>query len=149
MAGRTLRYQGGSIVSFIIITVIVIAALGVGLYVLRQRSEQSRISSTTTQDIPPELPGVADGEKKDGTDSEAFPSSSKETTKDAKPSTAPSTGTGNTSSDKEASSSSAASSAATLPETGPEQLLIIPVLAIVVYVVVAYTGSSRQLSRLR
>ena len=43
MSGRTTRYQGGSIVSFIIIAVIVTAALGVGLYALRQRSEQARI----------------------------------------------------------------------------------------------------------
>ena len=164
MAGRTVRYQGGSIVSFIIITVIVIAALGVGLHVLRQRSEQARISSTTSQDqdVPAELPGSSDDENT--TDSETFPSSSDETRSGSDQEPA-SEGTENNTSESDAaptgtaatgsngssgsSGSSVSSSVAALPETGPEQLLVVPVLAVIVYVAVAYAGSSRQLADLR
>ena len=161
MAGRTVRYQGGSIVSFIIITVIVIAALGVGLHVLRQRSEQARISSTTSQDqdVPAELPGSSDDENT--TDSETFPSSSDETRSGSDQEPA-SEGTENNTSESDAAptgtattggngngGSSESSSVAALPETGPEQLLVVPVLAVIVYVAVAYAGSSRQLADLR
>ena len=152
MAGHTARYQGGSIVSFIIIAVIVTAALGIGLHVLRQRSEQSRISSTTSQDVPPELPGAPSEENQDAakndTDTETFPSSSKEEAgQDDKSGTTGTTSTGNSGRPSESTTSSPA--VAALPETGPEQLLIVPVLAAVAYVAVAYAGSSRTLARLR
>lgn len=152
MAGYTARYQGGSIVSFIIIAVIVTAALGIGLHVLRQRSEQSRISSTTSQGVPPELPGAPSEENQDAakndTDTETFPSSSKEEAgQDGKSGTTGTTSTGNGSRPSESTTSSP--TVAALPETGPEQLLIAPVLAAVVYVAVAYAGSSRTLARLR
>ena len=152
MAGHTARYQGGSIVSFIIIAVIVTAALGIGLHVLRQRSEQSRISSTASQDVPPELPGAPSEENQDAakndTDTETFPSSSKEEAgQDDKSGTTGTTSTGNSGRPSESTTSSPA--VAALPETGPEQLLIVPVLAAVVYVAVAYAGSSRALARLR
>ena len=152
MAGHTARYQGGSIVSFIIIAVIVTAALGIGLHVLRQRSEQSRISSTASQDVPPELPGAPSEENQDAakndTDTETFPSSSKEEAgQDDKSGTTGTTSTGNSGRPSESTTSSPA--VAALPETGPEQLLIVPVLAAVAYVAVAYAGSSRTLARLR
>lgn len=152
MAGHTARYQGGSIVSFIIIAVIVTAALGIGLHVLRQRSEQSRISSTASQDVPPELPGAPSEENQDAakndTDTETFPSSSKEEAgQDDKSGTTGTTSTGNSGRPSESTTSSP--TVAALPETGPEQLLIVPVLAAVVYVAVAYAGSSRALARLR
>lgn len=152
MAGHTARYQGGSIVSFIIIAVIVTAALGIGLHVLRQRSEQSRISSTASQDAPPELPGAPSEENQDAakndTDTETFPSSSKEEAgQDDKSGTTGTTSTGNSGRPSESTTSSPA--VAALPETGPEQLLIVPVLAAVAYVAVAYAGSSRTLARLR
>lgn len=152
MAGHTARYQGGSIVSFIIIAVIVTAALGIGLHVLRQRSEQSRISSTASQDVPPELPGAPSEENQDAakndTDTETFPSSSKEEAgQDDKSGTTGTTSTGNSGRPSESTTSSPA--VAALPETGPEQLLIVPVLAAVAYVAVAYAGSSRALARLR
>lgn len=148
MSGRTARYQGGSIVSFVIIAVLITAAVGVGLYVLRQRSEQSRVGSAAHQDAPTELPGstVANNDKKDEAGSETFPSSAKkeaDTTK--KTDTTTSSNTDNAARSSEAASSSAAA----LPETGPEQLLIIPVLAVVTYGVTAYAGSSRTLARLR
>ena len=152
MAGHTARYQGGSIVSFIIIAVIVTAALGIGLHVLRQRSEQSRISSTTSQDVPPELPGAPSEENQDAakndTDTETFPSSSgEEAGQGGKSGTTGTTSTGNGGRPSESTTSSP--TVAALPETGPEQLLIVPVLAAVVYVAVAYAGSSRALARLR
>ncbi|OYX52968.1 hypothetical protein B7Y92_04350 [Candidatus Saccharibacteria bacterium 32-50-13] len=157
MAGHTARYQGGSIVSFIIIAVIVTAALGIGLHVLRQRSEQSRISSTASQDVPPELPGAPSEENQDAakndTDTETFPSSSKEEAgQDDKSGTTGTTSTGNGSRPSESTTSESTTSSPTvaaLPETGPEQLLIVPILAAVVYVAVAYAGSSRTLARLR
>ncbi len=152
MAGHTARYQGGSIVSFIIIAVIVTAALGIGLHVLRQRSEQSRISSTASQDVPPELPGAPSEENQDAakndTDTETFPSSSgEEAGQDDKSGTTGTTSTGNSGRPSESTTSSP--TVAALPETGPEQFLIVPVLAAVVYVAVAYAGSSRALARLR
>ena len=160
MSGRTTRYQGGSIVSFIIIAVIVTAALGIGLHILRQRSEQSRISSTTSQDVPPELPGAPSDDAKDpaknGTDTETFPSSSKKDTtstddknKGKDTDTATESTPKNDAKDTGRSESTPSSSAATvLPETGPEHLLIVPVLAAVAYTAVAYANSSRALSRL-
>ena len=152
MAGHTARYQGGSIVSFIIIAVIVTAALGIGLHVLRQRSEQSRISSTTSQDVPPELLGAPSEENQDAakndTDTETFPSSSgEEAGQGDKSGTTGTTSTGNSGRPSESTTSSP--TVAALPETGPEQLLIVPVLAAVAYVAVAYAGSSRALARLR
>jgi cobalamin biosynthesis Mg chelatase CobN len=155
MAGRTVRYQGGSIVPFIIIAVIITAALGIGLYVLRQRSEQARSSSTTSQNIPPELPGAPTEEKKDATknatDTETFPSSSKKdtTSTDNKAQTKDKTPESATNSGSRNESTTSSPATAALPETGPEQLLVIPVLAVVAYVAVAYAGSSRTLARLR
>ena len=148
MSGRTTRYQGGSIVSFIIIAVIVMAALGVGLYALRQRSEQARIGSTISRDVPSELPGASSKDTQNATDTETFPSSTKgEASNDKdKKATADSSSTEATTHSSESSSSS---SVAALPETGPEQALIIPALAVVVYAVVAYAGSTRSLARLR
>lgn len=158
MAGRTARYQGGSIVSFIIIAVIVTAALGIGLYVLRQRSEQSRISSTTSQDVPAELPGAPDDEADEGapaddtdTDTETLPAYSQDETAqesaDDQGTATGTTATGGTTPTSEPTGSSP--TVTTLPETGSEQLLIVPVLGAVVYMAAAYAGSSRALSRLR
>lgn len=153
MSVRTARYQGGSIVSFIIIAVLITAAVGIGLHVLRQRSEQLRIGQATSQDMPPELPGSAttDNDKKNATDAENFPSSTKDSVDEEKTAgTSSTTDTKGASSNGSTSPSSTTSPSATaLPETGPEQLLIIPVLAAVVYVATAYAGSSRTLARLR
>ena len=150
MSGHTARYQGGSIVSFIIIAVIVTAALGVGLYALRQRSEQARISPVASQDVPSELPGASSKDAQNTTDTETFPSSTKDEASNSKDKevTAGSSSTETTTRPSESSSSSS-SSVAVLPETGPEQLLAIPVLAVVVYMVVAYVGSMRSLTSLR
>ena len=154
MSVRTTRYQGGSIVSFIIITVLIAAVVGVGLHVLRQRSEQSRIGQAASQDVPPELPGstATDSEKKDATDSETFPSSTKDDAdkeKAADTSSTADTGSATNLNGSTSPSSTTPPSVAALPETGPEQLLVIPVLAAVVFVAVAYTNSSRTLARLR
>ena len=148
MAGHTARYQGGSIVSFIIIAVIVTAALGVGLYALRQRSEQTRIGSTASQDVPSELPGTSSKDTQNATDTETFPSSTKDEASNSKDKEA-TAGSSNTEATTRPSESSSSSSVAALPETGPEQVLIIPVLAVVAYAVVAYAGSTRSLARLR
>lgn len=148
MSGRTTRYQGGSIVSFIIIAVIVTAALGVGLYALRQRSEQTRIGSTASQDVPSELPGTSSKDTQNATDTETFPSSTKDEASNSKDKEA-TAGSSNTEATTRPSESSSSSSVAALPETGPEQVLIIPVLAVVAYAVVAYAGSTRSLARLR
>lgn len=148
MSGRTTRYQGGSIVSFIIIAVIVTAALGVGLYALRQRSEQARIGSTASQDVPSELPGASSKDTQNATDTETFPSSTKDEANNSKDKEA-TAGSSNTEATTRPGESSSSSSVAALPETGPEQVLIIPVLAVVAYAVVAYAGSTRSLARLR
>ena len=138
MTGRGVRYKGGSVVSFVIIAVAIAAVVGVGLYALRQRAEHANTQSiAANQEMPPTLPGSQDDTKTDSR-SETFPSSSKE-----------STSSSSSSSGTDKNSSSSPSSTSTLPSTGPEQLLVIPILAVVVYIVVAYAGSTRQLSRLR
>ena len=153
MVNRTARYQGGSIVSFVIIAILIAGAIGVGLFMLRQRSEQAKGQpsiASQTEETPQTLPGS------DGSTSETFPSSTKDSTNENKDKK-----TDETKDNKDAAknstnenatnnkSSNEAPATTTLPETGPEQLLILPVLAAVAYTVVAYRASLQRLSRVR
>lgn len=154
MTNRTARYQGGSIVSFVIIAVLIAGVIGVGLFMLRQRSEQANGQpsiASQTEETPQTLPGS------DGATSETFPSSTKDSTNESKD-----TKTDETKDNKDATKNNANSESTTnnkstneapattaLPETGPEQLFVLPVLAAVAYTVVAYRASLQRLSRVR
>ena len=140
MTKRTTRYQGGSIVSFIIVAILIAVVLGGGLYMLRQRNEQARNQSNAPISIPNE-PTVS---KEDAHPTPAPSQSGNSSSTTEKENTA----TENTARDN-AASGNGVTQGGTLPTAGPADALIIPIIAVIVYAVVAYAGSKRQLLRIQ
>lgn len=139
MTKQTTRYQGGSIVSFIVVAILIAVVLGGGLYVLRQRNEQARNQSSAPISAPTESTVSKEGAS--STPAPGQPGHSSSTNeKDATPK--------NTTTEN-ATSGATANQTGVLPTTGPEDVLIIPIVAVIVYAAVAYAGSKRQLLRIQ
>lgn len=122
---RVNRYQGGSILTFIVVAVVVAALLIGGVFWLRQRGEIAREAAkvTVNRDVPPKQEASQKSDDK------------KDTAK------TPVT-------DKRESSEESKSQPSQLPETGPtEAVLSIFALAVLAYAVTRYISSRSELTR--
>ena len=142
------RYQGGAIISFIIVTVVLAALVIGGVFWLRQRGEVARQSTdpATQHDgaVPPE--GVASQEQareereQKTTSSEASSQSQSEERSQSSGRSRPAESTGG--------DSSARNEAKELPETGSAHIFIAMIaLGCITYTTVQYVMSRRALTR--
>jgi FtsZ-interacting cell division protein ZipA len=134
---KVARYQGGSIVSFIIISVLIVAVLAVGLFVLRQRGSQ--VASEPAGQVATNEAATKDAAKDD---------SKSESSKDSANDSSTSASGGSTIA-KPDDTSAAQHEAGAGSTTGPEQLLAIPVLGVLTYVVALYVSSRKTLRVVR
>ena len=159
---RTRRNEGGSILWFIVIVVALAAVFGIGLYSLRQRSEQAKSDETSI---------AANDENSDKAGDEAKPAPEDEGGQNGTEDETGTGGTGSTSgsgstgggetlpgpssqssqgSGSQGSQSGTTGSSTALPETGPtETVLSMLVLAGLTYGFTAYVASRRRLARER
>lgn len=137
------QHKGGSIVSFIIVTVAIALLLVGGVAWLRHRSEVARQAEMTAQE---DVAAPADTDEATSGQGSANGDQSRETQEEAANDSEPGGST-----DENAESSAAqqgASEPASLPESGPTELAA-SVIAITAttYVVTRYLSSRRELSR--
>ena len=121
---RVNRYQGGSILTFIVVAVVVAALLIGGVFWLRQRGEIAREAAkvTVNRDVPPKQ--EASQKSDDKKDTAKTPVTDKR------------------------QSSEGSKQPSQLPETGPaEAVLSILVLAVLAYTVTRYISSRSELTR--
>lgn len=162
MGTRTKRYQGGAIISFIIVAIIIAALLVGGLVWLRHRSSVAREGQIATQSEGSKAPT---GVTKEGRDTQNntkkntndFPASSSNSSQSEKKtdstrsesSTATKPGETTTKpAQDEATSQTNQSTPGSLPQTGPAELIAPAViLGLIAYVVTRYAMSRRGLVR--
>ncbi len=121
---RVNRYQGGSILTFIVVAVVVAALLIGGVFWLRQRGEIAREAAkvTVNRDVPPKQ--EASQKSDDKKDTAKTPVTDKR------------------------QSSEGSKQPSQLPETGPtEAVLSILALAVLAYTVTRYISSRSELTR--
>lgn len=158
MKARTKRYQGGAIISFIVVTIVITAVLVGGIVWLRQRSETARQNEVATneqeligEDLGNESTSTSksDTEKNDQKRRQSSASDSKSATEQK--SDVSSTTRGD---DREQSSRSSVehtpSSTDSLPETGPAETAgVLVALGALAYAGTHYVTSRRSLARQR
>ena len=142
------RYQGGSIISFIIVTLLIAALLIGGVVWLRQRGEMARqeaseIAAEQGEGTTPPQEEETQNETQTGSGSGSTSTSSGSETGSQE-------GTSGTSSTGESGSTTGTPSSPThLPETGPaEAAMTLIVLALVSYTATRYAMSRREVASL-
>lgn len=126
------QYQGGSILTFVIIAVAIAALLIGGVVWLRQRGDAAR-QQNTTQDVAREIPAKQEESN---------------TNKEAKKETGSNTATQSAIANEDKQSADTSAQPTHLPETGPAELLLsILGLSAMTYIAARYTVSRNELAR--
>lgn len=142
MTSRSRAYQGGSILSFILVGIVLTGLLLVGLYAVTQRGAYVREQQAITaaeESLAGEGGEVAVG---DPEEAETVPADESPITSDA---------TDESSSvavDDSATTSATGAAPSELPSTGVDQVMVIAALAALAFAVTAYCTSRVSASRL-
>lgn len=132
MSQQVRTNQGGSVLSFIIVAVVLLGVVLGGIYLVRRATSSTQTAGDNAQES-----------------STTSPQSTLEEQKTPATETAPATPPKSDNSQAQTNTSQSSGSAATLPQTGPvETISTALTLAVITGVAVSYARSKRQLSSL-
>lgn len=147
--GKSTSYQGGSTISFIIVTILAVILLIGGAVWLRNRGDVAReVASSDTSEVVSEDEGEAakSGDKDKAKKSTSGSASDKSTSSDGASSTNESSSSVGEGSSTGESATSADGETEYLPESGPaETLAAVTALGALTYAAARYVDSRRQL----